>query len=174
MTAPVPTPSVRSRAHSRLAPRFPSVRTRSHVAFQHVRAPGPGLERALRRSSSSRTPPPATSRAASRCSTAASTSSSPPRTRRSRSRISGRLRHEGEFPAVGDWVAYADGLIHAVLPRRTAFVRRAAGNETVAQVLAANVDTVFLVMAFYRDLNPRRLERYLALAWESGADPVSC
>jgi ribosome biogenesis GTPase len=73
---------------------------------------------------------------------------------------------------VGDWVAYAGGLIHGVLPRRTAFVRRAAGNETVEQVLAANIDTVFLVMAFYRDLNPRRLERYLALAWESGADPA--
>ena len=89
-------------------------------------------------------------------------------------RIPGRLRHNGEFPAVGDWVAHDtyDELIHAVLPRRTAFVRRAAGNETVEQVLAANVDTVFLVMAFYRDLNPRRLERYLALAWESGADPV--
>jgi ribosome biogenesis GTPase / thiamine phosphate phosphatase len=87
-------------------------------------------------------------------------------------RITGRLRFDGDLPAVGDWVAHSDGLIHAVLPRRSAFVRRAAGNETVEQVLAANIDTAFLVMAFYRDLNPRRLERYLALAWESGADPA--
>jgi ribosome biogenesis GTPase / thiamine phosphate phosphatase len=87
-------------------------------------------------------------------------------------RITGRLRFDGDLPAVGDWVAHAEGLIHGVLPRRTAFVRRAAGNETVEQVLAANIDTVFLVMAFYRDLNPRRLERYLALAWESGAEPA--
>jgi ribosome biogenesis GTPase / thiamine phosphate phosphatase len=86
--------------------------------------------------------------------------------------ITGRMRFEGELPAVGDWVAYRDGVIHALLPRRTGFVRRAAGNETVEQVVAANVDTAFLVMSFYRDLNPRRLERYLALAWESGADPV--
>jgi ribosome biogenesis GTPase len=87
-------------------------------------------------------------------------------------RISGRLRHEGEIPAVGDWVAHGDGVIHAVLPRRTAFLRRAAGLETVAQVVAANVDTAFLVSSLNADLNPRRLERYLALAWESGAAPV--
>jgi ribosome biogenesis GTPase len=87
-------------------------------------------------------------------------------------RISGRLRHEGEIPAVGDWVAHGDGLIQGVLPRRTAFVRRAAGGETVAQVVASNVDTAFLVSSLNADLNARRLERYLALAWESGATPV--
>jgi len=86
--------------------------------------------------------------------------------------VSGRLRHEGEIPAVGDWVAHRDGVIHAVLERRSAFVRRAAGIETVAQVVAANVDTAFLVTSLNGDLNPRRLERYLMLAWESGADPV--
>ncbi len=63
-------------------------------------------------------------------------------------------------------------VVHAVLPRRTAFVRRAAGEHTVKQVLAANVDTVFLVMGLDRDYNPRRIERALVLAWESGADPV--
>ena len=62
-------------------------------------------------------------------------------------------------------------LIQAVLPRRTAFVRRAAGARAVAQVLAANVDTVFLVMGLDGDFNPRRLERALVLAWESGAAP---
>ena len=96
--------------------------------------------------------------------------------------VSGRLRHGAqspeELPAVGDWVALSTGdgegrtLVHAVLPRRTAFVRRAAGDIAVQQVLAANVDTVFLVMGLDRDYNPRRIERALVLAWESGADPV--
>ncbi len=83
-----------------------------------------------------------------------------------------------ELPTVGDWVALVPrpgqerDLIQAVLPRRTAFVRRAAGIRSVAQVLAANVDTVFLVMGLDGDFNPRRLERALVLAWESGAAPV--
>lgn len=95
---------------------------------------------------------------------------------------SGALRHAAtsalELPAVGDWVALrlpgGDGpaLVEAVLPRRTAFVRRAAGVRAVAQVLAANVDTLFLVMGLDGDFNPRRLERALVLAWESGASPV--
>jgi len=63
-------------------------------------------------------------------------------------------------------------LIHAVLPRRTKFSRRAAGAETEEQVVAANVDVVFLVSALAGDLNARRLERYLALGWESGAEPA--
>jgi ribosome biogenesis GTPase len=88
------------------------------------------------------------------------------------------LRRPEERPAVGDWVALRSRegpgrtLVHAVLPRRTAFVRRAAGDQTVQQVLAANVDTVFLVMGLDRDYNPRRIERALVLAWESGAEPV--
>jgi ribosome biogenesis GTPase len=96
--------------------------------------------------------------------------------------LAGSLRHRargpGDRPAVGDWVALgpADGrhraVIHGILPRRTAFVRRAAGDRTVAQVLAANVDTVFLVMGLDGDFNLRRLERALVLAWESGAEPV--
>ena len=88
----------------------------------------------------------------------------------------GRLAHADELPAVGDWVAatvHGDrARIEAVLPRRTAFVRKASDKQTVEQVLAANVDTVLLVAALTRDLNPRRLERYLTLAWESGAVPV--
>jgi ribosome biogenesis GTPase len=85
---------------------------------------------------------------------------------------------DDELPAVGDWVAARplDGerkaLIEAVLPRRTSFTRKEAWQRTVAQVVAANVDTVFVVTAFGFDLNPRRLERYLTAAWDSGSSPV--
>jgi ribosome biogenesis GTPase len=86
----------------------------------------------------------------------------------------------GALPAVGDWVALhvsdaGPALVRAVLPRRTEFVRKAAtgtANRTEHQVLAANVDTVFLVSSLGRDLNVRRLERYVATAWESGGAPV--
>lgn len=74
-------------------------------------------------------------------------------------------------PTVGDWVAVAGGVIHAILQRRTVFARRAAGNETLQQVLAANVDVAFVVAAA-TDVNVRRIERYLAIAWQSGAAPV--
>jgi ribosome biogenesis GTPase len=95
--------------------------------------------------------------------------------------LAGRLRHDaasrGELPAVGDWVAASPtepALVHAVLPRRTKFSRLAASDhgQTIEQVVAANVDTVFLVAGLDGDLNLRRLERYLALGWESGAEPV--
>ena len=90
--------------------------------------------------------------------------------------ISGRARHEAasaaHLPAVGDWVLARDGIIHAILPRRTVFSRQAAGARTDEQVVAANVDTVFVVMGLDPDFNLRRLERYLTFAWESGADPV--
>jgi ribosome biogenesis GTPase len=85
---------------------------------------------------------------------------------------------DDELPAVGDWVAVrpVDGerkaIIEAVLPRRTSFSRKEALKRTVEQVVAANVDTVFLVTAFGFDLNPRRLERYLTSAWDSGSNPV--
>ena len=88
----------------------------------------------------------------------------------------GRLAHAGEAPAVGDWVAasvHGDrARIESILPRRTAFSRKTADREAVEQVLAANIDTALLVSALTRDLNPRRLERYLTLAWESGAVPA--
>ena len=74
-------------------------------------------------------------------------------------------------PAVGDWVFLDDGVITEILPRRTAFSRRAAGDETREQVLAANVD-VALVVAAATDVNLRRIERYLTIAWQSGASPV--
>jgi ribosome biogenesis GTPase len=98
-----------------------------------------------------------------------------------RASITGRLRHEAAgdpsaFPAVGDWVAIDggpdDGAIHAVLPRRTSIIRQASGKRTSAQVVGANVDVVFIVVSLNLDLNMRRLERYLAVAWESGAEPV--
>ena len=96
--------------------------------------------------------------------------------------VTGRFRHAAaspaEFPAVGDWVGVRDATgqgaaaIHAVLPRASAFARRAAGETTEEQVVAANVDVVFLVAGLDGDFNPRRIERYVAAAWESGAEPV--
>lgn len=92
---------------------------------------------------------------------------------------SGKLRHEAEtLSAVGDWVAVRPsageetGTIEAILPRRSKFSRKVAGELTEEQIVAANIDTVFLVMGLDGDYNPRRLERYLLLAYESGASPV--
>jgi ribosome biogenesis GTPase len=93
-----------------------------------------------------------------------------------RVRVTGRLRHEAAstaaLPAVGDWVALREETIQAVLPRRSAFARKVAWSQTEAQVLAANLDTVFVVSGLDGDFNLRRLERYLTLAWESGASPA--
>ena len=83
-----------------------------------------------------------------------------------------------ELPVVGDWVVVAprpddsSGTITAVLPRHTKFSRKTAWQAAEEQVLAANVDVAFLVTSLNEDLNLRRLERYLILAWESGARPV--
>lgn len=99
--------------------------------------------------------------------------------------LAGKLRHELDrpggasgYPAVGDWVALrppvGDGraLIQAVLPRRSKFSRKAAGRRTDEQVVAANVETILLVSGLDGDFNPRRIERYLTAAWDSGARPV--
>ena len=90
--------------------------------------------------------------------------------------VSGRFRHEaahpGDFPAVGDWVGVDRGIVHHRLDRRSTMSRAAAGRVVSEQVLAANVDTVFLVTAVGHDLNPRRLERYLTMVWDGGAVPV--
>lgn len=98
-------------------------------------------------------------------------------------RVTGRVRHklaarEG-FPAVGDWVALKPAganedmaRIVDVLPRRGRFVRRAAGTVAEAQVVAANVDVVFLVSGLDHDFNVRRIERYLLAALDGGASPV--
>jgi ribosome biogenesis GTPase / thiamine phosphate phosphatase len=89
-----------------------------------------------------------------------------------RVRLPGRLRHEGADVAVGDWVAIADdAVVQAVLPRRSAIVRNAAGFVTSAQTLAANVDVAFIVTSLGPDIEPRRIERYLVSIWESGAAP---
>ncbi|MBA3295627.1 MAG: ribosome small subunit-dependent GTPase A [Acidobacteria bacterium] len=96
-------------------------------------------------------------------------------------RVSGRLRHRAEtrpdFPGVGDWVVvepgeHGDARIHTILPRLSRFSRRAAGDPTEEQVVAANIDVVFLVGGLDGDFNPRRLERYLVVASDSGATPV--
>jgi ribosome biogenesis GTPase len=96
--------------------------------------------------------------------------------------ISGRFRHDAatpaDLPAVGDWVLVAAedpssrAVIHARLERRSVISRKAAGRAAEEQVIAANIDTLFLVTAFAGDLNPRRLERYLISVWDAGAAPV--
>ncbi len=96
--------------------------------------------------------------------------------------VSGKFRHEAEsatdFPAVGDWVAAqprpdeSKATIHAVLPRRSKFSRKVAGEKTTEQIVAANVDTLFLVCGLDGDFNVARIERYLVPAWDSGAAPV--
>ena len=95
--------------------------------------------------------------------------------------VSGKFQFDAQspsdYPAVGDYVmaSCADpdtAIIHQLLPRRSLFVRKAAGTSKTEQVVAANIDTVFLCMSLNNDFNLRRLERYLAVAWESGADPV--
>ncbi len=75
-------------------------------------------------------------------------------------------------PAVGDWVAVRDELAVAVLPRRSAFTRTVAGRASAAQVVAANLDVVLVVDALVGPTRLRRVERYLAVAWSSGATPV--
>jgi ribosome biogenesis GTPase len=97
-------------------------------------------------------------------------------------KVSGGLRHRAEsaveYPAVGDWVALRvrDGeprsSIYSILARRSRFSRKVAGDLTQEQVVAANIDTVFLAMGLDENYNVRRIERYLLTAWESGAQPV--
>lgn len=101
-------------------------------------------------------------------------------------RMSGRMRHRleptaGGLPAVGDWVIVHSvrssntpdlGLIERILPRKTILLRRDAGRAVREQVLAANFELVFVVTSLNQEWSARRLERYLSLAWESGASPV--
>jgi ribosome biogenesis GTPase len=96
--------------------------------------------------------------------------------------IAGKIRHEAvnraDLPAVGDWVVIrprpqSDKVtIHAVLPRRSKFTRKVAGSRTEEQIVGTNIDTVFLITSLNQDFNLRRIERYLIVAWESGATPV--
>jgi ribosome biogenesis GTPase len=90
--------------------------------------------------------------------------------------VSGRFRHQtrvpADFPVVGDWVLQRDGVIHALLPRRTAFSRKTNLGLVEEQVAAANVDVVYVVAALDTVPNLRRIERYVTVAYESGAEPV--
>ncbi len=97
--------------------------------------------------------------------------------------LTGKYLYEADsgeaLPAVGDWavIRLHDAqeqwaTVHALLPRHSAFIRKEAGARLAGQVVAANVDTALIVVGLDRDYNPRRIERYLALAWESGADPA--
>ena len=96
--------------------------------------------------------------------------------------VSGRFRYQvqtvSDYPAVGDYVTaswFEDGsnsIIESVFPRKSVFLRKAAGRGQQEQVVAANIDTVFVCMSVNRDFSLRRLERYIATAWESGATPV--
>ena len=98
--------------------------------------------------------------------------------------LAGRLRYQADnadaYPVVGDWVAVTvsprekKGIIQAILPRKSSFMREAVGGPTREQVVAANVDTVFLVSGLDggRNFNLRSIERYLTVAWNSGAQPV--
>ena len=89
--------------------------------------------------------------------------------------VSGAMRFESRlWPVVGDWVVLSENrpVIEQVLERQTAVARRQPGREQREQVLAANVDVLFIVSGLDRDYNPRRLERYLVVARESGSKPV--
>ena len=96
--------------------------------------------------------------------------------------VSGKFRFQttvpSEYPVVGDFVLVNwnesgnSAIIESLLPRKSAFIRKAAGESQQEQVVAANIDTVFLCMALNNDFNLRRLERYISIAWNSGAMPV--
>lgn len=96
--------------------------------------------------------------------------------------VSGKYRYQAqtvsEYPAVGDYVVAtwpedgSNSIISSLFPRKSVFVRKAAGKNIQEQVVAANIDTVFVCMSLNSDFNLRRLERYLAAAWESGASAV--
>lgn len=98
-------------------------------------------------------------------------------------RVAGRLARGADdptcFPAVGDWVMIdrqdsdsGDAIIHHILPRRSVLVRQSAGKTPFGQVIAANIDTIFICMSLNEDFNLRRVERYLAITWDSMAVPV--
>ncbi|NCC82457.1 MAG: GTPase RsgA, partial [Clostridia bacterium] len=97
--------------------------------------------------------------------------------------VSGKFRFSAtspaSFPAVGDYVmvdresySAGNGIIHGLIPRKSLLARKAAGNEKITQIIAANIDYIFICMSLNNDFNLRRIERYLAIAWDSGAAPV--
>lgn len=97
--------------------------------------------------------------------------------------VSGKFAHNADdqtsFPAVGDWVMIdrvdakgGNAIIHHVLRRKSVLSRQAAGTENTGQLIAANIDTIFICMSLNADFNIRRIERYLTIAWDSMATPV--
>ncbi len=96
--------------------------------------------------------------------------------------VSGKYRYQAQsvsdYPAVGDYVVAtwpedgSNSIIESLFPRKSAFVRKAAGIDSHEQIVAANIDTVFVCMSLNNDFNIRRMERYIATAWDSGATPV--
>ena len=96
--------------------------------------------------------------------------------------VSGKFHYQAlkkaDFPAVGDWVVLKTrpneqkAIIHELLPRKSKFSRKVAGLRSDEQIVAANIETVFLLNSLNNDFNVRRIERYLTLIWESGAKPV--
>ncbi|SKC89301.1 ribosome biogenesis GTPase [Maledivibacter halophilus] len=99
------------------------------------------------------------------------------------SKISGKLNYKAilksDYPAVGDWVILNKdnekdgiGIIQGILPRKSVFSRNIPGKKNEEQIIASNIDKVFICMALNNDFNIRRLERYISLAWDSGAQPI--
>ncbi|AZO94605.1 ribosome small subunit-dependent GTPase A [Halocella sp. SP3-1] len=92
--------------------------------------------------------------------------------------ITGKMRYNNKFPVVGDWVVVdlqiggERAIIHDILPRKSKFSRNRAGSKAQEQIVASNVDTVFIVTSLNQDFNLRRIERYLTITWDSGANPV--
>lgn len=96
--------------------------------------------------------------------------------------VSGKFQFQttvsSDYPAIGDFVLVNwnesgnSAIIESLLPRKSAFIRKAAGGSQQEQVVAANIDIVFLCMALNNDFNLRRMERYISIAWDSGAMPV--
>lgn len=96
--------------------------------------------------------------------------------------VSGKYRYQAQavsdYPAVGDYVVAtwpedeSPSIIESLFPRKSVFIRKAAGVDSHEQVVAANIDMVFVCMSLNQDFNIRRLERYLAIAWDSGALPA--
>lgn len=97
--------------------------------------------------------------------------------------VSGKFRFNtkrvSDYPAVGDFVMVdrlsnegGNAIIHHILTRKSAFIRKAAGTSNDEQIVASNIDTIFICMALNNDFNIRRVERYLGIAWDSGASPV--
>jgi ribosome biogenesis GTPase len=100
-----------------------------------------------------------------------------------RAEVSGKLDYLSQdtmdYPVVGDWVMVdrtgnngGNAIIHRRLRRKSVFARKSAGTANQSQVIAANIDTIFICMSLNKDYNLRRLERYLSIAWDSGATPV--